>query len=235
MDALLTDAHCAELQTRGQNYLRVLGLDEDMVEDCLSRAFVNLCGSIDNLGSDERRDFADKTWRAIILQAIADEFRNRKKLYSQTRGNFMCEDSSRETEEKDFFDKVLSKAFPFLSDDDIIVLLALVDCDFNFPASAEYLGIKRTTVYATLYRIRSRLVRIFPEILRSYPPLMPQTYVAKTWNWSRFLAAVEEVDFIEVHPALFEPAYELDLTKNRGLVPTSTPSIVQMELSKWGY
>lgn len=251
----VSDAVIQELYLKGKNYLRVLAVGWEEVDECLSRAFMKLLEVVENHPEDKHTEIAYNFWKRAVYQAAIDDFRQRKS--SKVPVNFDVEEDVAlvyEENEKEF--KVIHAVFEHLTDDDIIILLALVDNNLSVAEAAKYLNQQRTNLYHILRRIRERLRTAVPEFFEvKLSRGTPQSYLPKNSEWNRFLMAVEVVDYAGWCPSLYDPSevlvYETDVrpalpfrfitgakrgVRNRvsyGTVATTTPTIRNMTLEEF--
>jgi len=226
----MTNEQFADLHKRGVNYLRVLGVDTDLIDECLSRAFVELCATVETWrkegreGTDET--WANALWRDMIYRGVALNYKQQKRMVVEVGEDEP--DIAIDVAEKDFKKKALLFIFNKLTDDDIISLLAYVDCDLNVARTAEYLGEQRTNMYHIIRRIREKAAKYLP-VTGGKDRGKPQPSVEKVGEWSRNLNARELLPYDEWHPAFYDKKEAGGPTKSHvlpGTVPGSTPVLV---------
>ncbi len=238
----ITPEQYLDLHKRGTNYARVLGVSGDNIDEVLSRSFVRLCTCLDEHPPENQPLIADNFWRKAVYQSVVDDYRQRQRMTVEWTDPLP--DSTGDLyETEDFAHKLLAETFEFLTEDDIIVILALVDCDLNMKAAADYLGEQRTNMYHVVKRIRDKVRVHFPDLVHFHTKNgTPQPYIWKIGDWSRTLMAVEVVDYEEWSPAFYDKSEQYRVTGHKfadrntaqlGLQPGSTPTFRTIMSRRW--
>jgi len=110
--------------------------------------------------------------------------------------------------------------------DDIIVLLAYIDCDLNIKDTAAYLHEQRTNMYHIIQRIREKVRMFYPDLRPAKHKGSPQPGQRKTSGFGINYNGLEYLDYDEWHPALYDrkPQTLRHDLHTIGLVPGSSPT-----------
>ncbi len=197
--ANLTDIQLADLQRRGTNYLRILSVDWDNADECLSRAFLALCEVLEKHPEEKHEEIANNVWKKLIKQGAVSDFRQR--VRSKVPRDFYdgnSPDTADLYEESHDEQAILDIAYDVLNDDEIIVALTLADNDLSMTKSAEYLGIGRPNFYNVVQKLRNKMRRRMPEYYTVKENSgTPSAFTNKYSDWNCFLTTVEAVLFNE--------------------------------------
>jgi DNA-directed RNA polymerase specialized sigma24 family protein len=154
----------AELEKRGRNYARVLGLDTCDIDEVIGRSFLRLCERAAKV--DMSPEDISKLWRSMVYQSVANDHRQRRRqhlLAKVNTGIVLYQESPEEIMEQIETLTTLEEVFSYLSEDDILLILSYADCGYNIKATAEYMGLKPRNVYFYFARLRDRLAPFFPQ------------------------------------------------------------------------
>lgn len=203
----LSDVEYGILEKRGHRYCRVLTVYWEDIPEVLGRAFVKLVTFVNKVPLEDQWRAAENFWRQAVYQAVIQDYDQRKRFQRGMETEVVWNPSN-SYDNEDFVHKTLHSMFEYLSDDDIIRLLALVDCEFGMSATAEYLGVQRTNMYQILRRIQAKIIPHFPELRKRVSVAkFSQEYIDKeavddSGKWCKLLPGIEVVGFLN-HPSGF--------------------------------
>ena len=223
----LSDDTIKDLYARGTRYLRVLGADWEDFDDTLSRAFLRLSHALESTDQDHTT-YANHVWRLAVFHSYlrTKEDNRRHTVINGLPQEDTTQDTAHDTETRDFSHKLLTGVFDCLTDDDIIVLLAYIDCDLNIKDTAAYLHEQRTNMYHIIQRIREKVRLFYPDLRPAKHKGLPQPGQRKTSGFGINYNGLEYLDYDEWHPALYdrEPQTVNHSLHAIGLVPGSSPT-----------
>ena len=237
---MITDDKYRQLVERGVAYLRVLGTSWEDQEECLSRAMVKLVELLAKFPEEEHEKNADDIWRSLVFQASVDNYRQvrRQGVIGPVPLEPTTDDGYTEDyEAADFCHKFLHGAFPWLTDEEIIMVLALADCDLSVTRAAEYLGVSRTNLYYPIQKLHAKMARYCPEFYPKPVPAAPQPWAMKVTDWSQNYPVVEVCDYPGWVPAFYDPQElvtdQTPVVKLVQLIPGSSPSRHRMTVREY--
>ena len=240
----LTDVQLADLQRRGTNYLRVLGVEWDNQSEALSRAFLQLCEILENHTEDKHLEISNNVWKKLCKQGAVSDYRQRaRSRIPRDLYDGQSPDTAELYQESHDEFAIISEAYDVLNDDDMIVVLALAENDLSVTKTAEYIGETRTNCYNVISKIRSKMKRRMPEYFNSKVNTgSPSAKLAKYSGWNTFFNVVEVVVYDENSLSLRDES-EIDrlldkpvVYRNRaafGSVPGTTPLVQSMTLKEY--
>ncbi len=153
-----------ELRRRGEDWLYYIGYLSDG-DDIIQNAFIRLWKFVEKHDPKDVDGFADNYWRLCLKQSLVDEIRA-KEAYHKLLERY-AEDAvvfeDRVDWIQDAHDKIL-EALPLLSAKELVVVLSLMENEYNGVLAARELQCSHQYVYKTVSRIKERLDSKFSHV-----------------------------------------------------------------------
>jgi DNA-directed RNA polymerase specialized sigma24 family protein len=151
-----------ELRERGRTWLDFVGVPSGYTEDIIQNAMLFLIKDYKRVPEADEEEFANVNWKKMMHSAYVNWVRSTKS-YANMLDRYA--NSLGEYEDRTVFileaRDILNKTLPLLTVAEHLVVLALMENNFQIKWAAKELGCVRQNVYQHLSRIRERLSPMF--------------------------------------------------------------------------